>query len=185
MAHDAARAFERVGVPYYLCGSMASSTQGIVRATADVDFVVDVMPQHIAPLVAALSETFEVDEDMLREAVEWRRSLNIFSLKSAIKVDLFVAGFESWPREQFKRLTRSRLTRDDPREIALPCPEDTVVAKLIWYRKGGEVSDRQWSDILGVLRVQAGSLDLEHMRRWARNNDVHELLERALAATAG
>lgn len=155
-----------------------------MRSTNDVDFVVDLMPQHIRPLIDALGTEFDVDEESLAEAIEHRRSLNIFSA-TAVKIDLFVAGFTAWEREQFKRTRTASLIDSEPSTIVLPCPEDTVVAKLIWYRKGGEVSDRQWSDILNVLRVQAGSLDLEHMRRWARNNDVLELLERALAATAG
>jgi hypothetical protein len=57
-----------------------------------------------------------------------------------------------------------------------------VLAKLRWYRAGGESSDRQWADVLGVLRVQAGGLDLDYMRRWAKNIDVLDLLERALAS---
>ena len=119
---------------------------------------------------------------MLRDAIDQRRSLNIFDMRSALKIDIFVAGFDSWDREQLKRARSGRITRQDPDEVALPTPEDTVLAKLSWYRKGGEVSDRQWADILGVLRVQAGRLDLEYLRRWATNIGVSDLLERALAS---
>lgn len=159
---------------------MASSAQGLPRASADVDFVADLMPHHVRPWIAALGNDFEVDDEMLREAIEHRRTLNIFDLRSALKVDIFVAGFDSWDREQLKRVRPARLTRQDEAEVALPAPEDTVLAKLLWYRKGGEVSDRQWADIRGVLQVQAGHLDLEHMRRWAKNIGVADLLERAL-----
>ena len=179
-----ARAFEKAGVPYYLCGSMASSTQGIPRASVDVDFVADLMPHHVHAWVAALGPDFEVDEEMLREAIEQRRSLNIFDMRSAMKIDIFVAGFERWDREQLKRARSGQLTRQDPQEIALPTPEDTVLAKLSWYRKGGEVSDRQWADILGVLRVQAGRLDLDYLRAWAKDQAVADLLDRALASCA-
>ena len=174
------RAFEKAGVTYYLCGSMASSAQGVPRASADVDFVADLMPHHVGPWLAALGKDFEVDEEMLREAIEQRRSLNIFDMRSATKVDVFVAGFDSWDREQLKRVRVGPLTRQDQTAVALPAPEDTVLAKLRWYRAGGESSDRQWADVLGVLRVQSGSLDLDHMRRWAKNIGVLDLLERAL-----
>ena len=64
-------------------------------------------------------------------------------------------------------------------------PEDTVLAKLVWYRQGDEISDRQWRDILGVLVVQGERLDLAYMRRWAASLDVSDLLERALAEILG
>ncbi|MDP3505816.1 MAG: hypothetical protein Q8S33_36065 [Myxococcales bacterium] len=180
---DVARAFEKARVAYYLCGSMASSAQGVPRASADVDFVADLMPHHVRAWVAALGPDFEVDEEMLREAIEHRRSLNIFDLRSALKVDVFIAGFDSWDREQLKRARTGLITRQDHAEVALPSPEDTVLAKLRWYRQGGEVSDRQWADILGVLQVQVGRLDLTYMRRWAATIGVADLLERALAAS--
>jgi hypothetical protein len=59
-------------------------------------------------------------------------------------------------------------------------PEDTILAKLEWYRMGGEVSDRQWRDILGVLKTRAGELDLEYLRQWAADLHVSDLLGRAL-----
>ncbi len=58
---------------------------------------------------------------------------------------------------------------------------DIVLAKLEWYRLGGEVSDRQWQDVIGVLAVQAEGLDLDYLRRWAEQLGVRNLLERALA----
>lgn len=134
---------------------MASSAQGVPRASADVDFVTDLMPHHVRAWVTALGPDFEVD--------------------------VFVAGFDSWDREQLKRARPGILTRQDPAEVALPSPEDTVLAKLRWYRQGGEVSDRQWA-VLGVLQVQVGRLELAYLRRWAATLGVADLLERALTA---
>ena len=54
-----------------------------------------------------------------------------------------------------------------------------MLHKLRWFRDGGEVSDRQWSDVLGVLRVQGRALDLDHMRTWATVLGVGDLFERA------
>jgi hypothetical protein len=62
--------------------------------------------------------------------------------------------------------------------------EDTLLAKLDWYRLGGEVSERQWRDVLGILEVQAGSLDLDYLRKWAKELRVSDLLERALTQSA-
>ena len=58
--------------------------------------------------------------------------------------------------------------------------EDTVLAKLEWYWLGGQASDRQWRDALGVLKVQGQRLDLAYMRHMAAGLGVQDLLERAL-----
>ena len=61
-------------------------------------------------------------------------------------------------------------------------PEDTILSKLEWYRLGGEVSERQWRDVLGVLKTCAGELDLDYLHKWAKEIGVTDLLERALQA---
>jgi hypothetical protein len=66
------------------------------------------------------------------------------------------------------------------RPFNMASPEGTILNKLEWYRMGGEVSDRQWNDILGVLKVQGTSLDMVYLQRWAANLNVTDLLERAL-----
>jgi hypothetical protein len=65
-------------------------------------------------------------------------------------------------------------------ELYFASPEDTVLAKLDWFRKGGGTSDRQWRDLLGVLKVQAVALDRTYLNHWARELGVNDLLSRAL-----
>jgi len=59
-------------------------------------------------------------------------------------------------------------------------PEDTVIAKLEWYRAGAEVSDRQWNDISGVIKMQGANLNLEYMQERAKELGVSDLLDRVL-----
>ena len=58
--------------------------------------------------------------------------------------------------------------------------EDTVLRKLQWYDEGGRTSDRQWSDVLGVLKAQGSRLDREYLATWADELGVRDLLGRAL-----
>ena len=62
--------------------------------------------------------------------------------------------------------------------------EDIILSKLEWYRMGGGVSERQWRDVLGVLKVQGERLDHAYMQRMAAELGVADLLERALGEAA-
>ena len=59
-------------------------------------------------------------------------------------------------------------------------PEGTILNKLEWYKMGGGVSDRQWNDILGVLKVQGTNLEMPYLHRWATGLEVAELWQTAL-----
>ncbi|GAC1308093.1 MAG: hypothetical protein NVSMB27_45850 [Ktedonobacteraceae bacterium] len=63
----------------------------------------------------------------------------------------------------------------------LASPENVIVNKLEWFEMGGRVSDRQWNDLLGILKRQSANLDLAYLDRWAAALRVRNLLERALA----
>jgi hypothetical protein len=58
--------------------------------------------------------------------------------------------------------------------------EDVILAKLDWFRLGGEVSERQWRDILGVLKTQQATLDIDYLQQWAQSLGVADLMEHAL-----
>jgi hypothetical protein len=73
------------------------------------------------------------------------------------------------------------IATDPERTAYVASAEDTVLTKLEWYRMGSEVSERQWRDVLGVLKVQAERLDLAYLRRWAAALGVADLLEQALS----
>jgi hypothetical protein len=58
-------------------------------------------------------------------------------------------------------------------------PEDTILRKLLWYREGGEVSGKQWRDVVEVLRVSGPELDPAYLDAWASRLGVVALLARA------
>ena len=175
-----ADALEDLGVPYAIGGSFASALHGVMRATMDADLVADLRQEDLAPFVQALGGLFYANAEMMREAIGQHRSFNLIHLESMFKVDVFVARPRDFDRAQLARRQLHLLSEDPERRAYVASAEDTVLAKLEWYRMGGEVSDRQWRDALGVLKVQGLRLDLAYMRHMAAGLGVKDLVERAL-----
>ncbi len=175
-----AEVLANLGVACCIGGSIASSAFGIVRATNDGDIIADMREAHGPGLVRALGSEFYASTDAIRDAVRNRSSFNVIHIDTAWKVDVFVAKNRRFDQLQLSRRVRRRLTDDPPLEAFLASPEDTVLSKLEWYRDGGCVSDRQWGDVQGVLKVQAGQLDLQYLLATARTLGVDELLAEAL-----
>jgi hypothetical protein len=174
---------ERLGVDYVVGGSLATSLHGIPRATLDVDLVADLRMANLDPFVAALKASFFVDADMVRDAIRRRSTFNILHLATMFKVDVFVTGTDELLSIELSRKRRVRVLEEPQADLFVASPEDMVLQKLIWYRDGGCVSDRQWGDVLGVIKTQGDRLDLAYLHLWAGRKGIGELLERALAET--
>ncbi len=175
-----ARVFDDLGISYVVGGSLASSIYGIPRATQDVDLVAAIQHAHIDGIVGMLADDFYVDGDMIREALGRRASFNVIHLETMFKADIFVFRGDAWSREEMARARTERFEMSEGVvEVRFASPEDTLLHKLIWYKLGNEISDRQWQDIIGVLRVQGDDLDTAYLDRWAPLLDVRLLLMRA------
>lgn len=177
-------ALEALEVRYAIGGSLASAVHGVMRATMDADLVADLRREQVPLLVQALGEGFYADAAMMRDAIDQHGSLNLIHLESMFKVDVFVARPRDFDRAQLARRQMALLSQHPERRAYVASAEDTVLAKLEWYRSGSETSDRQWRDALGVLKVQGGRLDLAYMRRMATGLGVLDLLERAIQDAA-
>jgi len=175
-----ASVLDEMQVPYVVVGSVASSIHGFSRATADVDVVADLRPENVTPLYDALKDEYYVDDQAMRRALSLRRMFNLIHLDTMFKVDIYVPKDDEFSRQQFNRARREALLPGEAGGAYIAAPEDTVLAKLQWHRRGGEVSERQLTDVLGVLKVQRERLDLEYMREWAGRLEVSDLLERLL-----
>lgn len=173
-----AAVLDQLGIEYALGGSLATSLQGEPRATNDVDFAVRLEEHQVAELVERLGSDFVIDEERLRTAVRQQRSHQFYFLPLVLKIDFFVRGATPFDRSEFAR--RIRVPLGEHGSLCAASPEDNLLRKLVWFRDGGEVSDRQWRDILGVLRVSGTRLDRAYLERWAAELNVSDLLLRAL-----
>lgn len=172
--------FDRLGIRYVLVGSFASSIYGLYRATADIDILADIKPEHAHPLYEALKEGFYVDELAMRTAIAQGSSFNAIHFDSVFKVDVFTAQNNEFATGQLDRRRLRRLSPDSEHSVYVASPEDTILAKLRWYRSGNESSMNQWKDVLGVIAVMRDALDDAYLHAWAARLNVSDLLERAL-----
>src|SRR5690348_13637210 len=177
-----AQAFERLGTPYAVVGSVASSLYGTPRSTNDIDFLAALREQSVSELDSALSEAFFVDTEMIRDAIRHGDSFNILHRATMQKADVFVVGGNDARMEELERARSVPLgpEADAPR-VLMASPEDVILSKLNWFRLTGGRSDRQWSDVLGVIKVQTGSVDLSYLRARAQARGLGDLLSAALS----
>jgi hypothetical protein len=172
-------ALDTLGIAYFVGGALASEFQGEPRATNDIDMVAGLRESQVAPLIQRLGPDFSVDEEGLRDAIRARRSDSIFFLPFLTKVDLFICG--STPFDQSEMARRARFELEPGRYLWVKSAEDTVLRKLLWFKRGAGVADSQWRDITSVLRISGGSIDSAYLDQWAPVLGIEDLLARARA----
>jgi len=171
------RVLTALDVPYYITGGVAAITYGEPRTTRDLDIVMDIAPTDLERLVAALEvEGFYVPgvEDVQSGRM---MTLGITHIESISRADLVLSKSLDFDRIKFQRIR----SLDVPGfgTLHFVSPEDIILAKLLWGRRSQ--SEKQWRDVLGVLKVQGDSLDFAYLTQWAAQLDVTELVQRAIA----
>jgi hypothetical protein len=174
--HEVLEAFESLGIAYALGGSMASGIHGITRFTSDADVSVEPFEGLEGRLVAMFGPDYYLSVDAIRQALRHRSTFNIINTSVGFKVDVFVRKDRAFERSLMERRIFATMADAPARPVAVVTAEDSILLKLEWYRLGGEISDRQWSDILGILRIQADRLDQAYLDRWAAELGVADLL---------
>ena len=177
---DVAQTLDELNIPYLVVGSVASSLLGFSRTTNDADIVADIKLDQIPRLFAALNNTFYIDEQAIRRAILERRSFNVIHFDSLFKIDVYIPAADEFSQQQLKRRRQEILLPDSSQTVYFATPEDIILAKLRWYRLGSGVSERQLTDVAGIIKVQGQRLDVSYMRGWADKLNVRDLLEKAL-----
>lgn len=178
-----AATLERLQIPYVIGGSIASSIHGEMRTTFDVDFAVHLRRHHASLLEQALARDFHVDRKGIEEAIATLRPFNAVHARSMTKVDFHVRPSTGIYAEEVRRARLMQIAADPEAMARVATPEDVVLQKLHWYRLGDCVSERQWRDVVGVLKQQRATIDRIYLDRWARELGLLDLLERAAKET--
>lgn len=171
---------DRKNINYVLVGSFASSMHGMYRATADIDILADVRPKHVQYLYQALHDDFYINETAIRAAIDQRSSFNAIHFASVFIVDVFISKGDDFSATQLERKQLRNISLDLAQQIYVASAEDTILAKLRWYRQGNEVSTTQWSDVVGMIGAASQALDVSYLQDWAGKLGVMDLLERAM-----
>ena len=160
-------AFEQMKVSWFLTGSIASSLHGLPRSTNDLDIVMALSPSAVENLVERLGDGYFADAAMIRQAILKRESCNLIWLETMMKIDLMPPRF-AFDGEAMQR--RVKATIDEGQgatlSVMVASAEDTILAKLFWYQAGGQTSQRQVSDIRGIVSVQGSRLEQTYLDKW-------------------
>lgn len=173
---DVVQVLHQHDVPYFVTGSLASSMHGEFRATNDIDIVVELQPEGLQGVVRALALQFVVDDVAAKEAFANGVSFNLIHSSAYLKVDLFPAT-GAFEREAIKRAERV-LIPGTSQPLSIATREDILLAKMRWYRAGGETSAVQWRDIDRLADLNRGVFDVAYLRKWSTTLDVSDLLNR-------
>ncbi len=176
---------ERLGIRYLVGGSLASSIHGEPRSTNDIDVVADLRMEHVTPFVEAVERDYYVHAPAVRRAVRSAASFNVIHMDAAVKVDVFLSGNDAFDAERLRLRERIELSSESGGSMYVDTAEHSILRKLEWFRRGGEVSERQWRDVVAILRIQGGRLDRARLENWAGRLGISDLLDRAGAEACG
>ncbi|MEZ4364211.1 MAG: hypothetical protein R3B48_28815 [Kofleriaceae bacterium] len=173
-----AGALDSIQVSWAIGGALASAVHGEPRSTNNVDVIAQLSDAQVRALVARLGDDFYASEDAAVDAVRRRASFNVIDNATLVKIDIFVPPPGPMGVGQLERARRVAVFAG---LAAVPMlgPEDVVLQKLRWYRLGGEVSDRQWRDVVSVLRLLGERADRAYLEQVASGEGLGELLRRA------
>ena len=152
-------AFDRLGITYYIGGSVSSSLHGLARQSQDVDVIADIRPAQVHTLFQALQSDYYVDEQAWQAAIRHGHLYNVIHLNTMLKLDLIPLKQRAFTSEEARR-AQPHLLEAGTRPVRIASAEDAIVTKLEWFEMGGRSSARQWKDILGIMGRQGASLDL-------------------------
>ncbi len=172
---------EKLEIRYFVGGSVASSYHGAVRSTMDVDIVCEMNEDQVSSFQNSLTDDYYASEPAILDAVTRKSCFNLIHLPSSFKVDVFVSRGRPFDLDSMKRATRESIGNDRSLKVAIATAEDSIIAKLEWYKLGNQASERQWDDVSRLMKLLGDQAEIDYLRQAAKSIGVQDLLARLLA----
>lgn len=178
LAGELHQLFESINISYYVSGGIASSIHGEPRSTRDLDLVIEVQPEQIDLLVRTLETAGYYCPTGAVESLKRKQEqmLNITHTETIANADLYISDTSPYAVSQMSR--RMLIDIDGIASFWVASPEDTILQKLRWGK--GSKSEKQWRDVLGILKLQAENLDYGYLADWAESLDLVDALSEIL-----
>jgi len=169
-------ALDDAGIPYMVVGSFAGMVHGEPRTTYDLDIVIDPSVAALDALLAGFdAERVYVDPDVARDALRRRSMFNLVDMSSGWKIDFVIRKDRPFSIEELARRVQAAIGEVD---VAVATAEDTIISKLEWAKLSS--SERQLTDVAGILGVRGADLDVAYIERWVGELDLAAQWQRAL-----
>jgi hypothetical protein len=166
---------ESAGIPYAVCGSLSSGLHGQPRATNDADIIIAPTQGQLDKFLKSLEVGYYVNPEVAFEAMKIHSMFNVIDNKLGWKADLIFRKDGPYELTEFNRRLRAKLMGID---LWILSPEDVILSKLQWAKNSR--SEQQFRDALGVAVVQWHRLDMNYLRKWAKELRVQNFLEQIL-----
>lgn len=177
-----ARVLQSLGIRFYIGGSVASSFHGAARSTMDVDLVADLSLENVGPFIGRLGkEEYYVSQTAIEDAINRSSCFNLIHLASSFKVDIFILKSRNFDKSSMNRAALGKVDLQSEFQVPIASPEDTILSKLEWYRLGNEVSERQWDDVVRVMKILGNKVDQDYLEHYAIELAVPDLLQKLFA----
>ena len=165
-------AFEKIGIRYFITGSIASIFYGEPRFTNDIDVVAEIKEMHIPKLLESFPENeFYISEAAIRDAINRKYQFNIIHPNSGLKIDVIISKSTSFNESRFKRARKIDVL--DGIKANFASPEDVIIMKMRYYKKGG--SDKHLRDILSILEISNEIIDKKYIEKWVNDFALNEI----------
>lgn len=175
-------AFEKLGIQYFITGSIASIFYGEPRFTNDIDVVADIEEEHISGLLKSFPEDeFYISEDAIRDAIRHKHQFNIIHPSSGLKIDVIIRKKDAFDNSRFERIEKIYPIEDTQANFS--SPEDVIIMKMRYYKEGE--SEKHIRDITSMLKISGDSIDRDYIKNWAHKFDLLDIWKAILAKLEG